>query len=133
MKRLTFLLILSCLLFSCKEEEDGGKWTEMKMNIPEYTFSKDGGSLEVYTLNGEDVSFYYDQSKDTANNPPAEMKYDRGIDGGWYKVTYMYGDGYKYRSRFCIEVEANDTGQERTIPIEFEGFYTYCKTVYKQE
>lgn len=129
--RLTVFFILSCLLFSCKDDAKIGIGTDPELNIREYTFSKEGGSLEVYSQIGAGIQFYYDSTTDSEYNPPVEIK--EGMDGGWFKVTYMIGSDYKYGTRICIEVGANDTGQERIIPVSVVSYDYPSHVLYKQE
>ena len=129
--RLTVFLILSCLLFSCKEENLDGIGTDPELNIREYTFSKEGGNLEVYSQIGAGIQFYYNSASDSENEPPVEIK--EGMDGGWFKVTYMIGGDYKYGTRICIEVGTNDTGQERIIPVAVVSYDYPSHVLYKQE
>ena len=130
--RLTVFFILSCLLLSCKEEAEIGIGTDPELNIREYTFSKEGGSLEVYSQIDVGIQFYYDSTTDSKYKPPVEIK--EGIDGGWFKVTYMTGDGHnKYGTTIRIEVGADDTGQERNIPVAVVSYDYPSHVLYKQE
>lgn len=128
--RLIVFFILSCLLFSCKEELDG-IGTDPELNIQEYTFSNKGGSLEVYSQINAGIQFGYEPIKGLESDPPVET--DKSMDGGWFKVSYMAGGDYKYGTRICIEVGANDTGKERIIPISISSYDYPCRVMYKQE
>ncbi|WP_455673345.1 hypothetical protein [Phocaeicola sp.] len=58
MKQL-IIIVLSCLLFSCEENVEGlGK--DPELNISEYTFSNEGGSIEVYSQIDRGLQFWYE-------------------------------------------------------------------------
>lgn len=86
--------------------------------------------MEVYSQIGIGIQFYYNSTVDSGYNPPVKIK--DGMDGGWFKVTYMNGDGYKYQTRICIEVGENDTGKERTIPVAVVSYNYPSHVLYKQ-
>lgn len=132
MKQL-IIIVLSCLLFSCKDEVDG-EGTNPKLNILEYTFDKEGGGIEVYSQIDYALQFWYEPAmykvEDPEGDAPVEIKY--GLDGGWYKVSYVTGYDYGWEKRILIEVEPNDTGKERVIPIRIFSFDFACNNMYKQ-
>lgn len=129
--RLIVFFILSCLIFSCKDEAEIGVGTDPELNIQEYTFSNKGGSLEVYSQIGTGIQFFYEPAKNSEYDPSVEI--NEGIDGGWFKVNYVIGDEYKYGTRICIEVGANDTGKERIVPVAISSYNYPCHVMYKQE
>lgn len=131
MKRLTFILMacVSCLLFSCHNDEpmEGNP----EIDIERHTFSREGGSIEVYSQKGYAIWINYDESIDTGNEPPTIG--GSGIKGDWYRVVYKYRDNDVHHARILIEVQANGTGKERIVPIRITSGDYQCHTEYKQE
>ncbi|WP_455673346.1 hypothetical protein [Phocaeicola sp.] len=60
----------------------------------------------------------------------APVEIEKGLDGGWYKITYVVGKGYD--KRILVEVQPNDTGKERVIPIRIISGNFGCNNRYKQ-
>lgn len=115
--------MLSCFLFiGCeKEEPRDGKGDDPKLNIEEYTFPKEGGSLEVYsTLN------YQLHVLPTTGDAGEKVGYT--FVGSWFKITWDIGN-----KKLQIEVDPNDTGRERTLPVAVCSGNFHCKTNYIQE
>lgn len=131
MKKLTFILMVcvSCLLFSCHNDEpmEGNP----EVDIERHIFGREGGSIEVHSQKGYAIWLNYDESLDTGSNPPKVS--GSGIKGDWYKAVYKYRDGDVHQSRILIEVEANDTGKERVVPIRITSGNYQCNTEYRQE
>ncbi|WP_455673818.1 hypothetical protein [Phocaeicola sp.] len=129
MKQL-IIIVLSCLLFSCDDDVYGGG-TNPELNIETYTFGKEGGSIEVYSQIDYSLGFTYEpywfEVEDVDAATPAEI--EGGLDGGWYKMTYA---AVPYRKRIIIEVQPNDTGKERIIPIRIVSGNYACKNEYTQ-
>lgn len=117
------LITLLCILFmGCeKEEPRDGKGDDPKLNIEEYAFPKEGGSLEVYsTLN------YQLHVLPTTVDAGEKVGYT--FVGSWFKITWDTGN-----KKLQIEVEPNDTGRERTLPVAVCSGNFHCKTNYIQE
>lgn len=125
----TILASLSCLLFSCKEDVDG-IGTNPELNIENYTFPREGGTLEVYSQIGHSIWPIYSPSYDDATPPPEQDIF--GLTGKWYKAVNVY-NGRIDKSKIHIEVLPNDTGEERIVPIQIIAGNYPCHTEYKQE
>lgn len=125
----TIAACLSCLLFSCKEDIDG-IGTNPELNIEKYTFPREGGTLEIYSQIGHSIWPIYDCTYDYTNTPPEKDMF--GLTGKWYKAVNVY-NGRIEKSKIHIEVQPNDTGEERIVPIDIEAGNYFCRVVYKQE
>lgn len=135
MKRILFFIFaLLPLLYSCKDEISM-KAIDPKLNISEYTFSKDGGHLEVYSTTKTGIYFSLPGGTDTT---AIETREEYGVpilEGEWYKVTFTAGrinDIYSQKRIITIDVKPNDTGKERTIPFDIMAGNFGCQTSYKQ-
>ena len=121
------MTFLSFVFFSCDDEIGGGD--DPKLNITAYTFPKEGGSIEVYSEKGYKI--YVDINDDVISDT---LYYHsgkiRGFDGGWFVAAFPSGNIYK---NLTIEVDANDTGEEREIPISISAIEYRCSTKYVQE
>lgn len=124
----TILAGIACLLSSCKEELPPETPVNPELNIEKYTFPKEGGTLEVYSTIGASIHAHY-------YGPPETQPEDilHGIDGGWYKVENAYENGRTNKTKICIEVQPNDTGNERILPIQIISYVYSCEVEYKQE
>ena len=134
MKRILFFIFaLLPLLYSCKDEISM-KAIDPKLNISEYTFSKDGGHLEVYSTTKTGIYFSLPGGTDTTAIETREEYGVPIIEGEWFKVSYMTGDYEKYgwNEIISIDVKPNDTGKERTIPIDIRTVNFQCHTSYQQ-
>ena len=128
------VIILACLLIGCKNEEEErvlGIGIDPELNISQYTFSKEGGSIEIYSQIGSPIHFYYSPSKDKTGDAP--IRTDYALEGEWYKVFYGKSDKYEWTDGIVIEVDPNETGQERIVPITLMSGDFGCHTLYKQE
>ena len=121
MKKLLFIM-LSCILFiGCdKEEKRDGIGEDPKLNVEEYIFAKEGGSLEVYsTINyGLHVLPSSEEGEKVGNS----------FVGDWFKITWDIGG-----KKLLIEVNPNDTGKERVIPAYICSGIFRCPTNYIQK
>ncbi len=56
------------------------------------------------------------------------------VKSDWFEVSFMTGDYKKYGwlKIISIDVEPNETGEERTIPVEILYRAFDCKVNYKQ-
>lgn len=128
----TILASLSCLLFSCKEDVDG-IGTNPELNIENYTFPREGGTLEVYSQRGHSIWPIYDSTYDYTNTPPEKDQFGLELKGEWYRAAIAYENGRLDRTKIHIEVQPNNTGEERIVPIAIEAGNYFCWVVYKQE
>ena len=130
-KILLFILALMPILYSC---DDDISPNDPRLNISEYTFGKEGGHLEVYSTIGYGIYFNLPYGTDTTAIETREEYGVPIIEGEWFKVSYMTGDYEKYgwNEIISIDVEPNDTGKERIVPIEVSTFDFWCQTSYKQ-
>lgn len=124
----TILAGLVCLLVSCKEEYPPETPVNPELNIEKYTFPKEGGTLEVYSTIGASISAHYYGPSETV---PEDILH--GIDGGWYKAENAYENGRTNKTKILIEVQPNDTGEERIIPIQIMAINYCCEVEYKQD
>lgn len=124
MKKL-FLLLLSCILFACNEENVDGKGKDPELNMTEYVFPGEGGSLEVYSTLGKQLQVYYAPSKDQGNRAKKE---EYSIVGDWFEVIW----DYKYE-KVQIKVLPNETGVERVVPIDIMSYDFGCNVKYTQK
>ena len=130
------LILLSCSVLSCggdEEElindedteeviEEEGNGTDPCLNMYEYTFSSEGDSISIYSIeghNGLSVGNYI-ISGSTSSSVMYKLYYsDDGRHRGFY-TDWWYAacpDTKPHGSRIDIVVQPNDTGEEREIPI----------------
>ena len=133
MKKIFFLLcILFPFLSSC-EDQLGGQ-TDPKLNISEYTFSKEGGHLEVYSTLDYHLAILRPYECEDSTVVSGEKYGVPFVKSDWFEVSFMTGDYKKYGwlKIISIDVEPNETGEERTIPVEILYRAFDCKVNYKQ-
>lgn len=123
------IIALSCLLFACDKNEDG-LGTDPELNIVEYTFSKEGGSIEVYSQIGHTLTLYLTEPKEGKtitywSGDDGEIK---SIDGGWYFVSIDPSS-----KKIHVETKPNDSNQIRTIPLSIMSGNSGCRPKYVQE
>ena len=113
-----------CVLFiGCNKqgESEDGIGTDPKLNIEEYVFPKEGGSLEVYST----INYGLHVLPTTED---AGEKVGNSFVGNWFKITWNTSN-----KKLHIEVEPNETGHERTIPVAICAGNFHCKTNYIQK
>jgi len=122
MKKLLFIM-LSCILFiGCdKEEKRDGIGDDPKLNVEEYIFPKEGGSLEVYSTLGYSLLV-------TKATEDSGEKEGNSFIGKWFKITW--DANWK---KLLIEVEPNETGYERKLPVDISSGNFRCPTNYIQK
>lgn len=141
------LLIVAMCVVSCGDDELKDTPIDPKLNLTEYTFDASGGTLVVYSTINMGISV--ERKMEIYDLDPKEMLVDttfqaapgepvyEGWYGGWYRAYYPYKlselPDNKYRTMICIEVEPNETGEERKLPITIIGFLYDCKVNLRQE
>ena len=126
MKTTNLLSYLCLLIFpifmGCEKEEPRiGKGDDPILNIVEYAFPKEGGSLEVYST----INYGLHVLPTEAD---AGEKVDYSFVGSWFKITWDTGN-----KKLQIEVEPNDTGRERKLPVDVCAGNFHCNTNYIQK
>ena len=129
MKKYLFIVLFSLSVFSCGDDAIG-EGVNPKLNISEYTFPKEGGSIEVYSQRGVKLMISI-KDKDIIDSVYCFYNGGiRGYDCGWFVAAFPVGN---YYYNLNIEVSANDTGEEREIPISIMSGDYGCSTKYVQE
>ena len=129
-----FLILIACSAFSCGSSDEelindddtdisiDGNGEDPCLNIYEYTFSSEGDSISIYSLEGHNGLSVgnYSISGSTSSSVMYELYYsDDGRHRGFY-TDWWYAacpDTESHGSRIDIVVQPNDTGEEREIPI----------------
>ena len=93
-----------------------GGGTDPLLNIPEYTFSREGGSIIVYSTLGHELDVHTsDRDCDTLYWSVYKMGYPRrGFEGEWWSAAFP---NYYPALNLEIKVSPNETGEERKVPI----------------
>jgi hypothetical protein len=120
---------ISLFLTAC--EKQYGEGTDPKVNITNYTFPKEGGSLDLFSRIDLDFALIYESTRDSMKEKPVE-EYKNGVykmETSWYIIS---------RNRFTneckIEVKSNTTGKERLIPVILSaGDWGNNRVTYKQD
>lgn len=123
MKNFIFLC-LSFALFSCHEIQEG-EAKDPELNLSTYTFTKDGGSIDVYSTIGNPLQVYYEPQEGQDETVEED---ENSITGNWFKVEWNYNN-----KEVHIEVQPNETASERTIPIVILSLDFICKVKYDQK
>lgn len=133
MKKAIFLLCALFSLLSSCEDVDGGL-TDPKLNISEYTFSKEGGHLEVYSTLDYHLIIARPYGCEDNTVTSGEKYGVPFVKNDWFTVSFITGDYKKYGwlKIISIDVQPNDTGAERKIPVEILYQAFNCKVNYKQ-
>lgn len=133
--KFTFIVIVfitTLFLSSCDKDTDGiGE--DPKLNLENYSFSKDGGKIEIYSTRGKPLDIWYEPSIDEKNegqSTPIIREYEGAgilaIDGGWYTIDVHFPD------TIIIQTMPNITGKPRYIPISVHYMH-FSKGNYIQE
>lgn len=134
MRILNFIVavfIVSLCFVSCDDNDNS--YFDPQLNVMEYTFDVAGGTLDVYSQKNYQFVVYGTMStlKDTIyQSGPGEPVY-KGWDGGWFRAYYLNSsedlEDNSYETMIRIEVDKNDTGTEREIPIGIMAVNYICK------
>lgn len=119
MKRALFIMLSCILLIGCGENTDYNG-IDPQLNIEEYIFPKEGGTLDIYSTIGDDIY--------VPTNYDKEVNKGDTIIGSWYKVIHQ-----DWNKKIFIEVYPNDTGKDRELPITIWSGNFRCKTNYTQK
>ena len=120
MKNLLFMMAFCLFLIGCGENTDYSG-IDPQLNIEEYAFPKEGGTLEIYSKIEYDLYI-----ADILDNQVT--KDENSITGSWYKVTFS-----NWHRNLHIEVQANETGKERKLPFVIVSGNFRCTTNYIQK
>lgn len=119
MRKLLFIMLTCILFIGCNETDYSG--IDPQLNIKEYTFPKEGGTLDLYSKLGYPLW--------AESNLGVEVTEDEtSLTGSWYKVTYE-----NKNKNLHIEVQPNETGVERKLPFTIVSDDFRCKTNYIQK
>jgi hypothetical protein len=119
----TITLLLTCFLFfGCNnKDKEYGQGTDPQLNIEEYVFPKIGGAINIYSEIGYSLYVLSDYDSEVTEN-------ENTIIGSWYKVSVK-----NKNKEVHIEVQQNDTSEERELPFTIWSGNFRCKTNYIQK
>lgn len=122
MKKLFFIMLSCILLIGCdKEKEFPQSGLDPKLNVEEYIFPKEGGSLEVYSTLGYSLLV-------TKTTEDSGEKEGNSFIGKWFKITW--DANWK---KLLIKVKPNETGHERKLPVDISSGNFRCPINYIQK
>lgn len=126
----TLFLFLTVLFFSCDDKIERISF-DPQLNIEEYTFPKEGGSIKVYSKAGNQLMLCLNPlESDTDESIINRQKYVGAVmeifNGGWFFVVKSLKDTIR------IEVDENTGGAVRTVPLFVASKDFLVRTRFKQ-